>query len=75
MSLEVELWCQNYHSDVDRNGGLSHFWSRKSKVLIFRLQGDLATMVINVPSWPDLRGNKCSSPKSITRGVDGDGGS
>ena len=51
------IQCHNYHGDVDGNGGQSHFLSRKSKVLRFRLRGDLVAMVINVPSWPDLRGH------------------
>ena len=55
--LEVGLWCQNYHGAVNGNGGRSYFLSRKSKVLRFRLRGDLAAMVINMPILTDLSGN------------------
>ena len=67
------LWCQNYHGAVERNGGCSHFLSRKSKVLRFRLQDDFAALVIDVPTRPNLRGNYYSSHKSRLSGVDGNG--
>ena len=55
--LEVGIWCHNYHGDVNGNGNRLHFMRQKSKVLRFRLRGDLAAMVINVPTWPDFCGN------------------
>ena len=55
--LEVGLWCNNYHGAINENGSWSHFLSQQSNVMGFRLRGDLDLMVIDVPTWPDLRGN------------------
>ena len=54
--LEVGLWCHNYNGAIDRNGGWSKNLSWQSKVLRFRLQGDIAAMVIDVTKLNDLRG-------------------